>query len=74
MQMARDLPMISRAPVHFNAKTWVDDHVGFQVYSLEFYLIVYSGGSQEKTGAWRPYNIHVIVCIYLQLSKENPAL
>ena len=46
IQLARELPMISLghmneyASVHFNAKTWVDDHVGFQVYSLEFYLIV----------------------------------
>ena len=23
-------------PAHFNAKTWVGDHVGFQVYSFSF--------------------------------------
>ena len=46
MQLARELPMISLnhmdeyAPAHFNAKTWIDDHVGFQVCTLEFYLIV----------------------------------
>ena len=49
---------------HFNAKTWVPG-------------LVHSGrggGGEEKSGAQRPYNIHVIICIYLQLSKENPAL
>ena len=43
------LPMISLShideyvPACFHANTWVDDHVGFQVYSLEFYLIVLDG-------------------------------
>ena len=27
-----------RAPTHFNTQTWVDDLVGFRVYSPEVYL------------------------------------
>ena len=49
------------APAHFNAKTWAP-------------VLVHSGGGggdEEKSRAWRPYNIHVIVCIYLQLSEET---
>ena len=36
------------APAHFNAKTWVDDHVGFQVY-----MYSREGGGEEKGVAQR---------------------
>ena len=54
------------APAHFNAKTWAP--------SLVHSGDGWRGGGEEKSGAWRPYNIHVIVRIYLELSEENPAL